>query len=153
MVVVSLPDKPSDSVRMPNLSVPAALVVPFIKYLMFPAGAMCTLLAFVVWLDGWDLLLSPEDGDFFATVISVSFWTGIAAAPGYVRGFWIVAQNESVGTAQSAWIAGSALAGISVSLFGGIVSLFTIVFGLVGFAAAGSSLQLLWDFFRGRHRR
>ena len=130
-----------------------ALVLAFIKYLMFPAGAMCTLLAFVVWLDGWDLLLFPEDRDPYATVISVSFWTGLAAAPGYLRGFWIIARSEEAGAAQSVWVVASALAGFAVSLIGGVMSLFTIVFGFVGLAAAGSSLLLLWDFLRGQWRR
>jgi hypothetical protein len=118
-----------------------------VKYAFAPSGAMSALLAFLLYLDdGWQLLLPNSKGGSPATMIFLAFWVGLVAAPGYFRGCWLVAHGVSVRPLQGCWVFVSIVAGLVLSLVGGLMSLFTIVLGIAGFAAAGSAMWLLKDF-------
>jgi hypothetical protein len=109
---------------------------------------MSALLAFLLYLDdGWQLLLLPNSkAGPPGTMIFLAFWVGLVAAPGYFRGCWLVAHGVSVRPLQGCWVFVSIVAGFVLSLVGGLMSLFTIVLGIAGLAAAGSAMWLLKDF-------
>jgi hypothetical protein len=58
----------------------------------------------------------------------------------------VVARDVSVHPLQACWILISIVSGLFLALVGGVMSLFTIVLGIAGFAAAGSAMWLLKDF-------
>ena len=118
-----------------------------LRYALAPSIAFLLVFAFVLWLEAWELLLRPEGpGGPPHTMIFLAFWIGLAAAPGYLRGCWVVAHDVSVRPLQACWILISIVSGLFLALVGGVMSLFTIVLGIAGFAGAGSAMWLLKDF-------
>ena len=116
-----------------------------LQYALAPSIGLLLLLGFIFWLGPGTLPDSAKTGPI-GIMISLAVWVGLAAAPGYLRGCWVVAHEVSVRPLQACWILVSIVSGLLLALVGGIMSLFTIVLGIAGFAAAGSAMWLLKDF-------